>query len=261
MVTVPDVMSKERIDQYILAAAKAAGYEEGFGLKRCDLNQAQWWAAYTRQSTREQAENDRLGEYLLTCARLAKERGVIIPREYIIYDTVSSEHLGRPGMIWLRNELITHRRIAGVIIPNIGRLSMEDLHRLTFEKQCQYHQIQFIYGDAPSGMDIGSMYARSGLSMGNYLRVKANRENALAGNIARILAGKVPAQKAPYGYIYRSEKLIENHTGKAKVIKAWWESNSLDEVGDLTFGSPAWAVHQIFRWLGSEGGNPVLGFF
>ena len=253
MVITTEVMPQERLDRYIEEAAQAAGYQEGFGVLGCDLNQTQWWVAYTRQSTREQAQNDRLSEYFLTCARLAKERGAIVPREYIIYDNVTSEHLGRPGMIWLRDELITHRRIAGVITPNIGRLSMEDLHRLTFEKQCQHHQIQFIYGDAPSGMDIGSMFARSGMSMGNYLRVTANRENALAGNIARILAGKVPAQKAPYGYIYRAEKTIENHTGKTRVNKAWWEINLPDEDGDPTYGSPAWAVRQIFRWLGTEG--------
>lgn len=67
-----EVMNKERLDRYILEAAKASGYEEGFGVTGCDLNLRHWWVAYARQSTREQAENDRLGEYLLTCTRLAK---------------------------------------------------------------------------------------------------------------------------------------------------------------------------------------------
>lgn len=78
------VMNKERLDRYVLEAAKAAGYEEGFGAAECDLNHHHWWVAYTRQSTREQAENDRLGEYLLTCARLAKQNGGVVPREYVI---------------------------------------------------------------------------------------------------------------------------------------------------------------------------------
>jgi hypothetical protein len=59
------------------------------------------WAAYARQSLREQAENDRLAEYLLTCTKLAKQADVIIPREYVIYDVHTSEDLDRPGMGWL----------------------------------------------------------------------------------------------------------------------------------------------------------------
>ncbi len=104
MVTMTEVMSKERLDSYIDEAARIAEYKDGFGVSGCDLNSGNWWAAYTRQSSREQAENDRLNEYLLTCARLAKQNGVIVLREYIIYDCVSSEDFDRPGIKWLRGE-------------------------------------------------------------------------------------------------------------------------------------------------------------
>lgn len=40
-----------RLERYIHEAAKAAGYEEGFGISGCDLGQNQWYVAYTRQST------------------------------------------------------------------------------------------------------------------------------------------------------------------------------------------------------------------
>lgn len=60
---------------------------------------------------------------------------------------------------------------------------MDDYDRQAFEKECQYYGVRFVYGDAPSGMDMGSMFARCGISLGNYLRVKTNRESALAGNI------------------------------------------------------------------------------
>jgi hypothetical protein len=247
-----EFMNKERLDRYVMEAAKAAGYEEGFGITGSDLSLCQWWAAYARQSLREQAENDRLAEYLLTCAKLAKQADVIIPREYVIYDVHSSEDLGRPGMSRLRTELIRRRRVSGIIIPTLGRLSMDDYHRQAFEKECQYHGIQFIYGDAPSGMDIASMFARSGISMGNYLRVKTNRDSALAGNISRILAGKVPSQKAAYGYIYRADKIFESGTGKARVLHAWWEVDELGPDGEPVYGSPAWVVIQIFIWIGDE---------
>ncbi len=151
-----EVMSKERLDHYILEASKAAGYEQGFGITGCDLRFNSWWVAYTRQSTREQAENDRLGEYLLTCARLAKQSGVIVPREYVIYDAESSEDMNRRGMIRLHRELIARRQICGIIVPFQGRLSADPLHQLTFEKECSYYGVNVVYGDAPGGSDWAS---------------------------------------------------------------------------------------------------------
>jgi hypothetical protein len=127
--TTTEAMSTERLDRYILEAAKAAGYEEGFGVRGCDLKNGEYGAAYTRQSLREQAENDRLAEYLLTCAKMAKQIRVVIPREYVLYDNVTSEHLGRPKMIYLRGNLIAQRLIIVVILPTIGRLSDDDHHR------------------------------------------------------------------------------------------------------------------------------------
>ena len=98
MAQIKEVMSQERLDRYIDEAARAAGYEAGFGIRGCDLDQKHWWVAYARQSSKEQAENDRLGEYLLTCAKMAKQRSAIVPREYVIYDSDSSEDFDRPGI-------------------------------------------------------------------------------------------------------------------------------------------------------------------
>ena len=248
-----EVMTKERLDRYVLEAAKAGDYEEGFGVTGCNLKLNTWWVAYARQSTREQAQNDRLGEYLLTCARLAKQKGVIVPREYVIYDADSSENLNRPGISYLRKELIPRMLVAGVIIPFQGRLSADPLHQLTFERECEYHRVQVIYGDAPGGQDWGSQTTRLIQAQANALRVKCNRDNALAGNIARVLTGKAPAHRAAYGYIYRTEKVFEARTGRAKVLRAWWE---IDEIGldrGPVWGSPAWVVKQLFVWIGDEG--------
>jgi DNA invertase Pin-like site-specific DNA recombinase len=253
MVTMTEVMSKERLDSYIDEAARLAEYKDGFGVSSCDLSRGNWWAVYTRQSTREQAENDRLNEYLLTCARLARQNGVIVPREYIIYDSVTSEHFDRPGIKRLRSELIAGRHIEGVIIPAQGRLSMDPHHQLTFEKECQYYGVQIIYGDAPGGNDWGSQTTRLIQAQANALRVKTNRDNALSGNISRIMTGKVPAQRAPYGYLYKANKVIEERTGKARVLSAKWEINEIDLDNELLWGSSAWVVSQMFYWLGVEG--------
>ena len=252
MVQTAEVMSRERLNHYITEAAKAAGYEEGFGVAGCDLSLNRWWAAYSRQSTREQAENDRLGEYLFANAKLTKQNGGIVPREYVIYDAESSEDLNRPGMIWLRKELIAGRRIAGIVIPFQGRLSADPLHQLAFERECVYYGVRVIYGDAPGGNDWASQTTRLIQAQANALRVKCNRDNALAGNIARVLAGKAPAHRAGYGYIYRTEKIIEARTGRARVLRAWWEIDELGPDGKPVHRSPAWVVTQIFIWIGDE---------
>ena len=248
-----EVMSRERLDRYIWEAAKTAGYEEGFGVTECDLSLNHWWVAYTRQSTREQAQNDRLGEYLLTCARLAKQHDSVVPREYVIYDAESSEDLNRSGMNWLRRELVAGRRIAGVVIPFQGRLSADPLHQLVFERECAYYSVRVVYGDAPAGQDWASQTTRLIQAQSNALRVKCNRDNALAGNIARILAGKVPAHRVAYGYIYRANKIIEPRTGRAKVISARWDTDEIGPDGKLVQGGPAWVIVQIFIWIGDEG--------
>ena len=77
-----EYVTKEMLDGYIEQAAKAAGYQKGFGITDCDLSKPIWWAAYCRQSLDQQSHNNRLPEYLLTLARMAKEQGVVVPREF-----------------------------------------------------------------------------------------------------------------------------------------------------------------------------------
>lgn len=230
-----------------------ADYISGFGITGCDLSKNLWWAAYARQSTREQTENDRLLEYLITLAKMAKQREVIVPYEYIIYDARSSEDLNRPGIIWLRKELVYHRKISGVIIPLQGRLSADPLHQMTIEKECEYYGVQLVFNDAPTGNDWASQTARLIQAQANSLRVKSNRDNVLAGNIARVVTDKVPPQRAPFSYTLVVDKVINQRTGRIKVNSASWQVEKVDETGKLITNSPAWIVHQIFIWIGEQG--------
>ena len=43
MVETAEAMSEERLENYISEAAKAGGYEEGFGVAGCDLSLNRWW--------------------------------------------------------------------------------------------------------------------------------------------------------------------------------------------------------------------------
>ena len=253
MISQIEMIKEERLDNYIREAARIAGYEQGFGVTGCDLTRRVWWTAYNRQSTREQSENDRLGEYLLTCAKMAKENGVIVPREYLIYDARSSEDLNRPGMEYLRRDLIVGRKISGVIVPFQGRLSADPLHQLTLERECEYYGVKLVCGDAPTGNDWGSRTTRLIQAQANSLRVKSNRDNVLAGNKARVMTGKVPCHRAPYGYTLVTDKVIDQRTGRVKVNSAVWQIEKADTDGNLFPNSPAWVVHNIFVWVGEQG--------
>ena len=247
-----EIIKEERFDNYIKEAAHIANYEDGFGITGCDLSQSHWWAAYTRQSTREQSENDRLVEYLLSLAKLAKQLGVIVPREYIIYDARSSEDLNRPGIDWLRRELIAKRRISGAAAPSQGRLSADPLHQLTLERECEYYGVQLVCGDSPTGNDWASQTARLIQAQANSLRIKSNRDNVLAGNIARVITGKVPCHRAPYGYTLVTDKVIDQRTGRVRVNSASWQIEKVDADGNFILYSPAWVAHQIFIWVGEQ---------
>ena len=246
-----DQASQGELGDLVKVAAEAAGYEEGFGVEGCDLTKASWWAAYVRQSLEEQAQNNRIAEYLLTCARMAKDQGMVVPREYILVDHESSEYLDRKHMTYLRKELIAKRRIAGVIFTHQGRLSADPLHQLYFERECAYYGVKFLFGDAPSGTDWASTAGRQLMAQANWLRVKTNRESARAGNIGRVLKGMVPASRAAYGYRYCRDAEI-TIDGRIHIKKAWWEVNELDPDGTPVPGSPAWVVVQIFTWVGAE---------
>ena len=52
---ITEPISRQEFDNYIDQAAKAAGYEQGFGIRECDLSKPLWWTAYCRQSLDQQA--------------------------------------------------------------------------------------------------------------------------------------------------------------------------------------------------------------
>jgi len=250
VIKIIEPIAKETLDEFIVQAAKSAGYEEGFGIKDCALGKPIWWAAYCRQSLDEQGNNNRLPDYLRTCALEAKRLAAVVPREYILFDLMTGEHLERPKMIFLR-KLMAERRIAGVIFPALDRLSREPLHQQIFELEAAHYGVLLQYADAPSGNDPGSQFARTILAHAAKLVKIANRRNNRGGNIGRVVNKNVPAGKTPYGYRYKAEYEEPVH-GRRKLISASWLVDSVDTEGKLVHGSEAWIVTQVFQWIGIE---------
>ncbi|MBI2846262.1 MAG: recombinase family protein [Chloroflexi bacterium] len=247
-----EVITERQLDKYIVEAAKAAGYEKGFGVRGCDLSQSIWWAAYCRQSLDQQAKNNRLIEYFLSLATMARDHGVVVPREYVFYDHETGEHLDRSHMRFLRHELAHKKRILGIMFADIRCLSREPAPQQVFERECEILGVRLLFGDAPSGMDVGSQFARSALTFSNKLARLATNRNARAGNIGRVLKGWAPSCKAAYGYTYRRDAEI-GHDGRIQIKRAWWELNSLGPDDQPLPGSPADTVVKIFNWIGNEG--------
>ncbi len=189
-------------------------------------------------------------EYLFTCANEAKKLGEVVPIEYILYDTVSGEHLERPAMIRLRHELIPGRRIGGVVFPALDRLSREPIHIGVIEFEMDYCGIRYHYADAPNGSDPMSQMVRQNLAHAAKFVKLANRKNNRGGNVGRALKGMAPAFRAAYGYTYRAQYREEG--GRRTVIGAWWEVDSLGPDGQPTHRTPAWVVQQLFQWVGEE---------
>ncbi|MDP2918644.1 MAG: recombinase family protein [Dehalococcoidia bacterium] len=247
-----ETVTEEELNQYIAAAAKAASYEKGFGITGCDLSMPIWWAGYCRQSLDQQSHNNRLPEYLLTLARMAKEQGVAIPREYILYDHVSGEHLDRPRMQFLRHELVDKKKVLGIFFADLRCLSREPAPQQVFEREAEIRGVKLMFDDAPSGMDVGSQFARSAITFSNKLMRLATHGNARAGNIGRVLKGSVPACKAAYGYRYCRDAELTS-AGKVHIKKAWWEIDRMSDDITSAKDSPAWIVQQVFHWIGEEG--------
>lgn len=69
-----EMITEEKLDRYIEEAAKAAGYDGGFGVRECDLSNTIWWAAYARQSLEEQTRSKlRITAYLTTFALVPRK--------------------------------------------------------------------------------------------------------------------------------------------------------------------------------------------
>ena len=251
-VQVIEYVTKEKLDEYIGQAAKAAGYQNGFGITGCDLLLMVWWAAYCRQSLDQQSHNNRLPEYLLTLAKMARDQGVVVPREYVFYDHVTGEHLDRPGMQFLRHELVDKQKVMGIFFADLRCLSREPAPQQVFERECEIRGVRLIFGDAPSGMDIGSQFARSAITFSNKLARMATHGNARGGNVGRVLKGWAPSHRAPYGYIYRRNAEI-SRDGRIQVTRAWWEIDSLGENDKPLTWSRADVVTKMFNWIGNEG--------
>ena len=252
LTTTNSPITKDEFDALIDTVAMKPEFKECFAVRGCDLSLNRWWAAYVRQSLDEQSRNNRLPEYLLTCARIAKDMRLIVPREYVLYDHDSSEHLERPQMVYLRKTLVAKRRIGGVIFTHQGRLSAEPLYQMIFETECTHYGVKFFFGDAPTGNDFGSEAARLFMALGNKLRIRTNRESNRAGNIGRVLKGWVPAGKPAYGYQYRKE--IDPSSGVT--LRAWWEIDQINPEGNALYGSEAWVVDRVFHWIGVENQSP-----
>ena len=68
-------------------------------------------------------------------------------------------------MTYLRYEHAHRRHILGIMFADIRCLSREPAPQQVFERECELLGIKLMFGDAPSGMDPGSQFARSAITL------------------------------------------------------------------------------------------------
>ena len=130
-------MPEERLDRYIKQAAKAADYEEGFGVRGYDLSRKDSWATSNRQSTTEQKENDRLVEEKRLEFRIGVNIGDVVQDEDRIYgDGVNIaariEGLADPAGICVSRSAYDQikKKLADAGINNIARRTVAKYRNL-----------------------------------------------------------------------------------------------------------------------------------
>jgi hypothetical protein len=106
-----------------------------------------------RKVTAAFSRDNRIPEYLLSCAQAAMQLDVRVPLEYIWYDAETSEHMDRPVLLDIRRSYITGaastRRIAGLIMPTLDRLSCVPSHIEEFERRCEHVGVRYFYCNLP----------------------------------------------------------------------------------------------------------------
>jgi DNA invertase Pin-like site-specific DNA recombinase len=180
-------------------------YGACFAVSGVDLKRADLWAAYVRQSTEEQQKNNAVPQYLDMIAEHAAKKGLVIPLEYVFYDNDSGTHLERPGIQYIRDTLMAQRRIAGVLFPNIERLSRNPTHAEIFENYAEHYRVQYVYCNLPDniqGEDAHAKMVRRLLGEAASAYAASARANNLRGRIGLILQGSAPPSAAPFGYSY-----------------------------------------------------------
>jgi DNA invertase Pin-like site-specific DNA recombinase len=248
--------------QYVLNARPDFKACFGVSMEQARLSGRPMWAAYLRQSTEEQSRNNRIVDYMLRCAELAKERGVIIPVDFIFYDAVTGKHFDRPALREILDIHFPRHSFAGIIIPLQERLSRNSAHTMEFERQADYYSIDYWYGDSPNGKtpEAKLMRAQWGLFT-NYV-LNANAKNNLGGRTSAITKGNVAAGKNPHGYIYHPattgnvSKLTIDSLNTQHALSLPLALHNIPDINELTEyfdeGSPAHVAAVIF-WLACRG--------
>ncbi len=213
------------------------------------------WAAYLRQSDDKQAGNNMFFDYLLTCGRMAQARQVVVPLSLVFYDDETGAHLDRPAFSRLRREYLEQSRIAGIIIPDLWRLTREADHLGIFERWCEHYQVEYFFGGGvPNGTDEYSKMTRRIVCSAGTLQRKSVNQGNLGGRLARVRRGLVRTGKLPIGY--RMSKQMDS---SGRVLDAQWVPDTLVQPGPApveTFTSEA----QLAAYFAPDTGAWTVGY-
>jgi hypothetical protein len=155
-----------------------------------------------RQSLPSQKKNNMITAYLRLVAKWVARHEVILPLEYLYYDTGSGTHFERPGMIVIRSNLLEKRKVGWILFPNMDRGARNSLNQQYLEKEARLRGAKVAYCSLSDEQNSDTAMMKTFRNMQgsmNALQAELLASTTLLGRVSTVERGNVPGGKPPFG--------------------------------------------------------------
>jgi site-specific DNA recombinase len=175
-------------------------------------------AIYVRVSTTEQGEGTSLATQEAACAGVAREKGLVVPPQYVFREVQSGAAPVRPVLEQVR-ALVRERLVSAVIIYSSDRLSRDPMHLLFFVDEVMKAgaTLQFVT-ESLEDSDIGRLILHV-RGFASALERQRIIERTTRGKKAKLQAGKLTGTIPLYGYSLLDSGKRGIVPGQAEVVR------------------------------------------
>lgn len=221
-------------------------------------------AIYVRVSTEEQGEGTSLDTQQAACLKLAAEKGLLVPPQYVFREMASGAAPVRPAIEQIRT-LVHDKLVGAVICYSSDRLSRDEMKLMFLADELMnagaklYFVTESDFEDTPTGWLL--LHVRGFASALERQRII---ERTVRGKRAKLQAGKLIRGTDLYGYTFSAgkRKIV---AAQAEVVRRIFDlassGTSIREITDILSadgvpspkGKPVWGRSTVSRILHEEG--------